>query len=112
MENSVSGCSGNFPQLSTQHLHSLLLIQSIWTIAHQAPPSSIPCMGFPMQEYWSGLPFLSPGDPPNPGIKLRFDYKYYRQILTVKGFDVVNKAEIDVFWNSLPFSMIQGMLAI
>ena len=26
-------------------------------------------MGFPRQEYWSGLPFPSPGDPPDPGIK-------------------------------------------
>ena len=34
-----------------------------WTVAHQAPLS----MGFPMQEYWSGLPFPSPGDLPNPG---------------------------------------------
>ena len=29
-----------------------------------------------------------------------------------KGFDIVNKAEIDVFWNSLAFSMIQRVLAI
>ena len=28
-------------------------------------------MGFPRQEYWSGLPFLSPGDHPDRGIKLR-----------------------------------------
>ena len=28
-----------------------------WTVARQAPPS----MGFPRQEYWSGLPFPSPG---------------------------------------------------
>ena len=34
---------------------------------HQAPPS----MGFSRQEYWSGLPFLSPGDLPNPGIEPR-----------------------------------------
>ena len=27
-------------------------------------------MGFPRQEYWSGLPFPSPGDLPNPGIEL------------------------------------------
>ena len=33
-------------------------------------------------------------------------------IHTVKGFGIVNKAEIDVFWNSLAFSMIQQMLAI
>ena len=26
-------------------------------------------MGFPSQEYWSGLPFPSPGDLPDPGIK-------------------------------------------
>ena len=36
-----------------------------WTVAHQAPPS----MGFSKQEYWSGLPFPSPGDLPNPGIE-------------------------------------------
>ena len=36
-----------------------------WTIAYQAPPS----MGFSRQEYWSGLPFPSPGDLPNPGIE-------------------------------------------
>ena len=35
------------------------------TIAHQAPLS----MGFPRQEYWSGLPFPSSGDLPNPGIE-------------------------------------------
>jgi len=28
-------------------------------------------MGFSRQEYWSGLPFSSPGDLPNPGIKAR-----------------------------------------
>ena len=27
-------------------------------------------MGFPRQEHWSGLPFSSPGDLPDPGIKL------------------------------------------
>ena len=36
-----------------------------WTVAHQAPPS----MEFSRQEYWSGLPFPSAGDLPNPGIK-------------------------------------------
>ena len=38
-----------------------------WTIAYQAPPS----VGFSRQEYWSGLPFPSPGDLPNPGIEPR-----------------------------------------
>ena len=35
-----------------------------WSVAHQAPPS----MGFSRQEHWSGLPFPSPGDLPDPGI--------------------------------------------
>ena len=39
-----------------------------WTVACQASLS----MGFPRQEYWSGLPFPSPGDPPNPGIEPAF----------------------------------------
>ena len=38
-----------------------------WTVAHQAPLS----MGFSRQECWSGLPFPSPGDLPNPGIEPR-----------------------------------------
>jgi len=29
-------------------------------------------MGFPRQEYWSGLPFPSPGDLPDPGIELTY----------------------------------------
>ena len=36
-----------------------------WTVACQAPLS----MGFCRQEYWSGLPFLSPGHLPDPGIE-------------------------------------------
>ena len=35
------------------------------TLCDQAPPS----MGFSRQEYWSGLPFPSPGDLPDPGIE-------------------------------------------
>ena len=45
-------------------LYSTLWIP--WTIAHQAPPLS---MGLSRQEYWSGLPFPSPGDLPDPGIE-------------------------------------------
>ena len=49
----------------------VLLIQSCltanqWTVAHQAPLSML----FSRQEYWSGLPFLSPRDLPDPGIKI------------------------------------------
>jgi len=35
------------------------------TVTHQAPLS----MRFPRQEYWSGVPFPSPGDLPDPGIE-------------------------------------------
>ena len=35
------------------------------TVANQGPPS----MGLSRQEYWSGLPFPSPGDLPVPGIE-------------------------------------------
>ena len=36
-----------------------------WTVAWQAPLS----MGFSRQKHWSGLPFLPPGDLPDPGIE-------------------------------------------
>ena len=46
------------------HSHVLLFVTP-WTVALQAP---LP-MGFPSQEYWSGLPFPPPGDLSDPGIK-------------------------------------------
>ena len=46
---------------------SCLTLCDPWTVAHQAPLS----MGFSRQEYWSGLPFPSPGDLPDTGIKPR-----------------------------------------
>ena len=46
-------------------MKSLSRVRLPWTVAHQAPPS----MGFSRQEYWSGLPFPSPGDLPEPGIE-------------------------------------------
>ena len=47
-------------------LSHVRLFATQWTVAYQAPPS----MGFSRQEYWSGLPFPSPGDLPNSGIEL------------------------------------------
>ena len=49
----------------TSMLSCVQLFVTPWTAAHQAPPS----MGSPRQEYWSGLPFPTPGDLPNPGVK-------------------------------------------
>ena len=46
-------------------LSHIRLFETPWTVAYQAPPS----IGFSRQEYWSGLPFPSPGDLPDSGIK-------------------------------------------
>ena len=46
-------------------LSRIRLFATPWTVAYQAPPS----MGFSRQECWSGLPFPSPGDLPDPGIE-------------------------------------------
>ena len=51
--------------LSAQLDGHVLLFSTPWTVAHQAPLS----MRFPRQECWNGLPFLPPGDLPNPRIK-------------------------------------------
>ena len=48
-----------------------------WTIAHQAPLS----MRIPKQEYWSGLPFPSPGDLPNSGIKRTYHQHHLGSLL-------------------------------
>ena len=60
--NSTSVISLNLAQLPSR----VQLFLTPWTVAFQAPLS----MGFLRQEYWGGLPFPSPGDLPDPGIKL------------------------------------------
>ena len=95
-------------------------------------------MEFSRQEYWSGLPFPFPGDLPDPGIEpgspslqaeallseppeagqvvwyshLLKNFPQFIVIHRVKGFGIVNKAEIAVFLDSLAFSMIQQVFAI
>ena len=62
------GCeSWTVKKVKVKSLSRVRLFVTPWTIAHQAPPS----LGFSRQEYWSGLPFPSPGDLPDPGIKPR-----------------------------------------
>ena len=51
--------------VKVKSLSHVQLLVTPWTVAYQAPPS----VGFSRQEYWSGLPFPSPGDLPNPRIK-------------------------------------------
>ena len=52
-------------KVKVKSLSRVQLFATPWTVAHQAPPS----MEFSRQEYWSGLPFPSPGDLPDPGIE-------------------------------------------
>ena len=54
-------------KVKVKSLSCVWLFVTPWTAAHQAPVS----MGFSRQEYWSGLPFPSPGDLPNPRIEPR-----------------------------------------
>ena len=56
-----------FKKKKVKSLSHVQLFATLWTVARQAPLS----MGFSRQEYWSGLPFPSPGDLLNPGIELR-----------------------------------------
>ena len=53
-------------KVKVKSLSRVQLFATPWTVVHQAPQS----MEFSRQEYWSGLPFPSPEDLPNPGIEL------------------------------------------
>ena len=61
----VRGFLVNIGIVIVKSLSRVRLFATLWTVAYQASPS----MGFSRQEYWSGLPFPSPGDLPDPGIK-------------------------------------------
>ena len=52
-------------KVKVKSLSRVQLSATPWTVAYQAPPS----MGFSRQECWSGFPFPSPGDLPNPGME-------------------------------------------
>ena len=58
------GCSRSIV-VAAQSLSHVQLFVNPWTVALLQSPRS---MGFSRQEYWSGLPFPSPGDLPDPGI--------------------------------------------
>ena len=59
----LSGFPGHVCMLS--HFSSVQLFGTLWTVALQVPLS----MGFSRQEYWSKLPFPTPGDLPDPEIE-------------------------------------------
>ena len=52
-------------KVKVKSLTRVRLFETPWTVAYQASPST----GFSRKEYWSGLPFPSPGDLPNTGIE-------------------------------------------
>ena len=67
--NSVRGFFGNstceiWKGCMLSRFSRIWLFATQWTVACKAPLS----VGFSRQKYWSGLPFLSPGDLPNPGL--------------------------------------------
>ena len=64
-ENFIWAVTAGFSLLLCVCACSVCLFAAPWTVAHQAPLS----MGFSRQEYWSGLPFSSPEDLPDPGIE-------------------------------------------
>ena len=82
MEDTDSYTQGHSqPTVCIQSLSHVQLLVTPWTIACQAPLS----MGFSRQEYWSGLPFLPPGDlpdsatesksPASPALQAEFFYR-------------------------------------
>ena len=60
-------CSLEESESEVKLLSCVQLFATPWTVAYQAPQS----MEFSRQEYWSGLPFPSPGDLSNPGVEPR-----------------------------------------
>ena len=69
----------------------LTIFVTHWTVACQAPLS----MGFPRQEYWSGLPFPSPGDFPNPRME------HASLVLAGRFFTTESPEKPQVFGNEL-----------
>ena len=93
----------------------VLLFVTPWTVAYQAPPS----MGFSSQECWSGLPFPSQGDLPDPGIEPRSPALQADALLSEppgKPTQYVRITFICLFWNSCSnflrssFFLIEGQL--
>ena len=71
---------------------------TLGTIAHQALLS----MGFPKQEYWSGLPCPPPRDLPNPGIELASPVSFALQAVSLPLDHLVNPASGHVKPQNIP----------
>ena len=64
-EEHISDPQSSLSTFVLSHFSRVRLFATPWTVVRQAPLS----MAFSRQEYWSGLPFPSPGHLPHPGIK-------------------------------------------
>ena len=84
-----------------QLLSRVWLFETPWTVAQQTPPS----MGFPRQEYWSGLSFPSPGDRTHIsciGRQILYRLSHHRSSLDKKvllKFFMDNPISIPDFWD-------------
>ena len=65
IKNWTEDLNRHFSRSEVKSLSRVQLFATPWIVAYQAPLS----LGFSRQEYWSGLPFPSPGDLPDPGIE-------------------------------------------
>ena len=89
-------------------LSRVRLFATPWTVACQAPPS----MGFSRQEYWSGLPFPSPGDLPGPGIEPVYPHcrRFFTVWATREALQELKKKKFKSI-NSLATSLLYGPTA-
>ena len=71
-------------------LSRVWLFATPWTVAYQAPPS----MEFSRQEYWSGLPFPSPGHLPDPGLSLSAENLVEQRHLWVDSLNYSSKPRV------------------
>ena len=84
-------------------LSRVQLFVTPWTLARQAPLS----MEFSRQAYWSGLPFSSPGDLPNPGIKPMSPALVGRFFITRATWEVHNPFYPSNNWSSPKVTLAQ-----
>ena len=83
-------------KVKVKTLSRVPLFVTPWTVAYQAPLS----MGFSRQEYWSGLPFPSPGDLPDPGIEPRSPAFQADALTSEPPSTITEPQEVDLRWCS------------
>ena len=81
--------------MHAQLLSCICFFATPWTVAHHTPLS----VGFPRQEYWSGLPFSSPGNPLSTGMKPASPA--LAVVKKLSGFFTVEPPEKPVFYTAI-----------